>query len=242
MEKLFRYSSILIKPMFRIALEPLNAVNVGSPFGFSFLFVYHHMFTPQTQRSVGMPIICIVKASRFSVRLQKILNTLVVSTLNGKNSDFAIPLQDSQHNNFPRSSPASLPRFSTSKHRLIALNLTLKRFLAFLRNCKHTANGSEEFLNRFIRNSTSETKCVNWNSQNKIFQNLPPLLLRNSKRVPEIFESISKLTLAALKPTFGEFPCPVATASRTLSFHKRIFYKIFGPFSLAITLYYYIIW
>lgn len=223
MKKLFWHSTILIKPVFGITPKSFNAIKVVSSFRLSFLFSYHHMFSSLSQGSISMPIIRIIKTSGFGMSLKKILNGLVISSMNWKNSDFAISLQYPQNNKLTSCSPAPFSRFSTSKHRLIAFNFTFKRFVTFLSKRNNLTNGPEEFLNCFIRYLTSKTKSIYRNSQNKILQKFPFLALRKPKRIPETFKCVSKPTLAAFKSAIFKFPNPMVSTFGTLVFHNILF-------------------
>lgn len=54
------YSTIVIKPVFRIAPEAFNAVDVIPAFGFAFVFAYNDMVAAYRQGSVGLPVISII--------------------------------------------------------------------------------------------------------------------------------------------------------------------------------------
>lgn len=56
------HSAVLIEPMFGIVPESLNAVNMISALRSSVFFFNDNMISPETQRTVSVPIVSVVEA------------------------------------------------------------------------------------------------------------------------------------------------------------------------------------
>ncbi len=86
MEKLFGHSTVMVEPVFRVTPEPFNAINVISPFRFSFVFTDYHMVAAEPQASVRIPIIGIVKTPWLSMTPNQLSDNTVLSFLNGEDT------------------------------------------------------------------------------------------------------------------------------------------------------------
>jgi hypothetical protein len=234
MKKLFRDSSVLVKPMFCITPKTFYAINMISSFWFTFFFANYYMVTSKRQRGISMPVISIIKGTRLCIMLYQLLNNIFFS-----NSYLSIPFQNAKNNNFPSCSPSSFSMSLSAKCRFVTFYFPSKWFSTLFLNTQQLTNNSKKLLNCFITYFSYKPQPINRNTQNEIFQKFPLVFLRYSKRIPNTFKSICISTFATLKSAIFAFPCPVRTTFRTLPSHRNIFYKIFGPFSLAITNYFF---
>ena len=223
MKELFRHSPVLIKPMFGIAPEAFNAVNVVPTARFAFFLTHYDMIASECKRCICMPIIRIIKRSRFGMMFYQFLDNIVSPFRNREYPYFTVSFQDAQNNDLPRSSPSTFTRPFASKRRLIALNLAGKRFMTFFLNAHQPANNPKKLLCRFIRHLASKSESINRNTQNKVFQKFFFIAFGYPECIPYAFEYISVSTFATFISTIFKFPCPMMGTFGTLSFHNALF-------------------
>ena len=234
MEELLGYSTVVIQPVFCIAPEALNSVDMIPAFRLSLVLSDHHVVTPQSQRGIGMPVVRVVETARFGIMAQQSSDNVCASLGHGKDLDDPVALQDPEDKNLPCRTPAPLAGTLATEGGFIAFDRATQRLRAPLIGTQYFPNAPEKSLGSRPGNRTAKSQPVGRNSQNKILQKSPPVPRRKPKGFPHIPRTISASALPALTPSVIQFPCPVIPAPRTLPLHASIIPN-FGPVCLCIT-------
>ena len=162
------HSAILIKPVFGITPEPLNAVNMISAFRPPIFFFNDNMIAAKAQRSIGVPIIGIVKAARFGIFLNKRNKCFCFAGGHWNDSDISIAFHHSKNQNFSASAPTAFTLSMAAKYGLIAFNYAFQNRLTLFSKTQCGSNRSEELLYSFAVAQFFETQAVGGHSQNKV--------------------------------------------------------------------------
>ena len=128
MKKLFRNTSVLVKPMFCITPKTFYAINMISSFWFTFFFANYYMVASKRQRDISMPVISIINGTQLSIMLYQLLNNIFFPFSNWENSYLPVQFQNPKNNNFPRCSTSSFPislSAKVSSHSISPINASL---------------------------------------------------------------------------------------------------------------------
>lgn len=216
MEMFSGHSAERIEPVFGIAPEAFDPVDVVPSLGSSSFLSDHHMISLDAQRTIRMPIVRVVQTARLGVRSNQ-AKDLIPSTRNIEHSHLAVALQDPQHNHFARSSPTALSPPNPANRGLVALDRSTKGGAKFLDIC---AAGARQTIKTFDSGSAGrrpESLSVHRNSQDEKFQQSSLGGLRQPNRSPYRSPCISMPAMLALEPPVGEFVSSSVTASFTSS-------------------------
>src|SRR3972149_5924805 len=96
MEMFSGHSTKRIEPILGIAPEPFDPVDVVSSLRSSSFLADHHMIPLNTQRTIRMPVVSVVQATRVGVGTNQ-SDDLIPTCRNIKDPHLAVALQDPQH-------------------------------------------------------------------------------------------------------------------------------------------------
>jgi hypothetical protein len=219
MEELLGHTAIVIKPMFSIAPEPLDPVEMIPTFRPSFLFQDDHMVAPNRQRGVGLPVIGIVEASWLGVLPHQSLNETQLPFRDREGVANPIALEEAQDDDLTAGSPAALPRPMASKGDFIALNFSPEGFRTLFGHTEPMADQPKEPFGRLGRGWTSEPKTVRRNPKDKVLQKLSLGSLRKARGLPDTLKSKSESAAATLEASVLESPSPMMPTAGTNMLH-----------------------
>jgi hypothetical protein len=167
MEQFSGYSTVWMKPVFCVAPEPFDPIDMVSSFRLSLLFANHDMFTANRKRSVRLPIIGVIQTPRFRMSLHQIDDRFLFSFLQGKNLYFPIPSKDTEYNHFSGSAPTTFPRACAANHRFIAFYRSFKGLSASFLIRATRAYQTEKSFNCLRRCYLSKSKPISGNTIDK---------------------------------------------------------------------------
>jgi len=217
-----RDTSILIKPVFGKTPETFNSIKMITPLGLAFLFGNYYMITSYGQRTVGVPIISIVKATGLYMLVNYFQEIFSASGRNRESKNLAISLIHTKYHMFSRRSPASFAGTPPSKHslvhfyfsgdiRLFKLNKSLV-IDCLSCHCKNLLNSLKGAFYIF-----SHPVC--WYSQSEKVKYVSNLIYRYLKLIQisgcEVAELI--ITVFTLKTVVLKFPENGIFTSRTMA-------------------------
>ena len=126
-KEIFLNSTIRVQPMFGIAPEAFDTVNIGSSLGYSFAFIDNHVNTTQVKGSIGMPVIGVVKAAGRGVPGDQRQNLGSASRRHREGNNLPVSLINAENNRLSGSSPASVSGAVSTKHGFIHLERSTVR-------------------------------------------------------------------------------------------------------------------
>lgn len=216
-KKLFGYPTVRMKPVFGIAPEAFDTVDMVPSFGFPLLFADHDMIAPNRQRCVYLPFIGVVQTPRLGVSHHQFNDFFFVSFSHGENLDFPIPLKDSQHDDFPGGAPPAFPRPIPANRCFIAFYRSFKGFSAplFVRTTR-TYQPKEPF-NRLRGCNIPKTQPVTGYSVDKQFNEFALRRVRQPTGTPYTRQSVSRSKGAALAASIAKSPTPPVSTFRASS-------------------------
>jgi len=101
------HSAERIEPVFGIAPEAFDPVDVNSTFRSASLLPDHDVVSLDAQRTVGLPVIGVVETSGPCVRTDQPDHSLAFSCGNHEHLHLAVALQDPQYDDFAGGTPTS---------------------------------------------------------------------------------------------------------------------------------------
>lgn len=222
MEKLLRHSAIHVKPMFGIAPEAFDAVDVVSTARSPLLFADDEMLAAHGQRSVSLPLVRLVEAARQGVPDDQAFKFLSPSSGDGKDTHHAMALEDAEDDDFACCSPATLPLARAAKHRLIALNRAVERLRAFFSQTEYlTQQAIESFYGRRAC-QRMETQTISWHTQDKVINEVSLGCFTQARSSPETRVGVATQAAATLTASVGQRPCPVMSTTWTRAAHNSL--------------------
>lgn len=210
------HSAERIEPVFGIAPEPFDPVDVVASLRSSSFFSNHHMVPLDAQRAIRMPIVRVVQAPRLGVGTNQSEDP-IPSIRDIKHSYLAVALQDPQHDDFACSSPTALAPPNPANRGLVALDGSLEGFAQLF---DIRAAGTRQTIETFDRGSAGrcpESLPVHRDTQNEKFEQSSLGGLCQSDRRPGCRPRVASPAFFALEPPVGEFVSPRMAASSTSS-------------------------
>ena len=203
MEKLLRHSAIHVEPMFSIAPEAFDAVQVVSAFGSPQLFSDHDLLASDGQASLSVPGISVVKTARSGMFDDQAFYRPPITPPNREHSDYTVALKDAEHNHFTCGPPAPFTFPMAAKHRLIALDGPSERSGATLSDAQDLADHAKELFHRGKRSRATKAKAVSWHAEHEIIDQLQLGAIRQTHCLPGCAKTVIAMTAAALETTVG---------------------------------------
>ncbi len=112
--------------MFSITPEALDAVDMTAALGPSSLFSDHDMVASYGKGTGGVPVVGVVEALGFRVFIDESDHLGADPSLNRKDTNLAVFLEDAKHNDFACGTPTAFALPAPAKCGLIALHGTLE--------------------------------------------------------------------------------------------------------------------
>ena len=164
------HSAERIEPVFSIAPEAFDPVDVISTFRSASLLPDHHVVSLDAQRTVCLPVIGVVETTGFGMRTDQPDHSLPFSCGNREHLHLAVALQDPQYDDFAGGSPTSFAVPSPANRGLVALNGSFERLSQFLGMSTTSSHQAIEALDRRSTGQCPETLPVHRHTQNEEFQ------------------------------------------------------------------------
>jgi len=219
MKELLGHATIVIEPVFSIAPESFDPVEMVPPLRPSFLFPDDHMVAPNRQRRVGLPVVGIVEASRLGVLPHESLDETQLSFPNREGMNDAIALKQTQNDDLAACTPAALSGSVAPKGCLVAFDLTSERLGTLLCDTESMTDQSKESLGRLARGWASEAETVRRNTKHEVFQKLPLGPLRKARSLPDALEGVAESTPTTLETAVLKNPGPMMPTVGTDMLH-----------------------
>ena len=210
------HSTERIEPILGIAPEPFDPIDVVSSLRSSSFLSDHHMVSLDTQRTIRMPVVSVVQATRLGVGTNQ-SDDLIPTCRNVKDLHLAIALQDPQHDNLAGSSPTTLPPPSPANRGLVALDGSFKGFAQLFDIRAASPRQTIKTLDRRSAGRCPESLPIHRNTQNEKFQQPTLRCFRQSDRRPGRRPRIALPTGFAFKSPVSKFVRSSMTTSITSS-------------------------
>ena len=206
MEDFLVYAAVVIEPMFGVAPEALNAVDMVPAEGSPFLFAYHHVRAAHRQGGVSVPIVGEVQTSRLGMGENAGQDRLPLAGIQGEKAHPAISLENAKDNDLAPRSPASLPGSAASKHGFIAFDGTPKGFPALLVQSQRGTDEVQETFDTLAIRQPLPTQPVAGHAQDEVIQKRTLGSRREPRCIPNAPGDTPAATAAALAPPIGKLP------------------------------------
>ncbi len=121
-----RHPTIRVEPVFGVAPEALDAVDVVPPLGAAFLLAHDDMVTLNPQAGIGLSVVGVVKAARGGMGTHQRNDLLGVARRDREGLDPAVALHDAHDQHLAGGAPAALALAEAPKDRFITLNRSVK--------------------------------------------------------------------------------------------------------------------
>lgn len=226
MEEFSGHSTVGIEPMFRIAPEAFNPVDVGASLGSSCLFPDDDVVASDRQRPVGVPVVGVVEAPGLRVLLDEADHLGAASSLNREDPHLAVPLEDAHDDDLPGSAPAPFALPMPAKHGLVALYGALEGLSAVLLERKRRARQAKEPLDGREGGLEPEAHPVNRDAQDEQFKQPSLGRHRESTGIPHGNPAVPFTTATAFTSTVSEMPRPFTTTCRTASHGQTMLHDL----------------
>jgi len=226
MKKFSGYSSVRIEPMFRITPETLNAVNVTASPGPSSLFSDHDMIASYGKRTVSVPVVRVVETPRFRVCCDQSDHLGADPSLNRKNTNLAVSLEDAKYNDFPCGTPTAFALPVPAKRGLVALHGPREGLSALFLKGQSRPDQTEESLDGSQRDAYPEAHPVNRDAQNEQLKQTSLGRLGKTAGIPHGNPAVPSTTTSALESTVRKVPGPFTTTFRTASHGQNILHDL----------------
>jgi hypothetical protein len=205
--------------MFSITPKAFNPIDVVSAFGTASLFSNHDMLTTDRQRSIGVPVIRVIKTARRRMLSNQRQQLITTSAFNSKDLNSAITLKDAKDQDFACGSPTTLAFTFSAKKRLITLDAASKGLLPFFGKSQHFPTQAEETLGGFQRDRGAEAQAISWDTEHEVFEQSSLSRVAQAGRVPHATKAVALTTATTFSATVTQVPEPVMAAFYALSFH-----------------------
>lgn len=206
MEVFLRYSTVRIKPMFRITPEPFDPVNMVSTFRSSPVFTNDDVVTPNGQGRISLPVVRVVQTARTGVLLNQPDQFSLTSSLDRKCPDQSVALKQAENDHLAGRAPASFALAMPAKHGLVAFDRPLKRIPAILLKGTAGTNQTVKTLNGRSRCQTPEAHPVDRNTKGEQFHQSGFGSVGKTTAFPDRFDSKPGRTATTFQTTVGQFP------------------------------------
>lgn len=164
-------SAVGVEPVFGIAPEAFDAVDVGSPLWNSFLFGHGDMRPAQPKTGVSPVLVSVVQAADGGVGVDNGQQFGSASRRDGERSNMPIPLVNAEYDGFPLGSPAPGTRPESTERGFVELELPVQTFgLGQQVLVDARAAESVESLNRLLINLDMEAEPVGWNAEAEVLK------------------------------------------------------------------------
>ena len=219
-------STVRIEPMFSITPEALNAVYMTASLGPSSLFSDHDMVASYGKGTIGVPVVRVVEAARFRLFFDESDHLGAGPSLNRKDTNLAVSLEDAEHNDFACGTPTAFALPAPTKRGLVALHGTFEGLSALFLKGQGRPGQTKESLDGSKRGVHTEAHPVNRDAQNEQLKQPPLRSLRKPAGIPHGNPTVTLIAMAALESTVGKVPRPFATAFRTASHGQTILHDL----------------
>jgi len=226
MKEFSGYSTVRIEPMFSITPEALNTVYMTAALGPSSLFSDHDMVASYGKGTVGVPVVGVVEAPGFRVFFDESDHLGAAPSLNRKDTNLAVSLEDAEHNDFTCGTPTAFALPAPAKRGLVALHGTLEGLSALFLEGQGRPGQTKESFDGRKRSVNPEAHPVNGDAQNEQLQQPPLRSLRKPAGIPYGNPAVTFTATAALNSTVSKVPRPFVTAFRTASHGQTILHDL----------------
>lgn len=164
-------SAVGVEPVFGIAPEAFDAVDVGSPLWNSFLFGHGDMRPTQPKTGVSPVFVGVVQAADGGVRVDNGQQFGSASRRDWERSNMPISLVDAKYNGFSLGSPAPGTSPESTERGFVEFELPVQAF-GLGQQVLVDARPAEpvEALNRFLIDLDMEAESVRGNTQAEILE------------------------------------------------------------------------
>ena len=205
-ERFLGYPSVGVEPVFGVAPESLDPIDMGSTSGAAGFLPDHHVLSPHCKGSVGLPIVRVVEASGLGMRLHQANQRLCLPLLNREHGNLAIALKDAQHDDLPCCSPTSFASPPPPEGRLVTFYGPIEGLSTFFFPCQYSPNQAIKPLDRSLADRGSKSQSVDRNAQDKPLQQSPLVSIGNSASIPDRDPSVLSMTSSALESSIAKMP------------------------------------
>ena len=211
------HSAERIQPVFSIAPEAFDPVDVISTFRSTPLLPNHQVVSLDAQRTVCLPIIGVVETAGLGVSTDQPDHSLPFSCGNRKHLHLAVALQDPQYDNFAGGPPTSFAVPSPANCGLVALDGSFEGLMKFLGMSTTSSHQAIEALDRRSTGQCPETLPVHRHAQNEEFQQTTLGAIRQAACRPRGRLRIAVSAGPTLQASVGELVGTSVIASTTSS-------------------------
>ncbi len=206
MEVFLRYSTVRIKPMFRITPEPFDPVNMVSSFWTSSVFSNDDVVAPDGQGRIGLPVVRVVQTAGAGVLLNQPDQLSLASPLDRKRPDDSVALEQAENDHFAGSAPAPFPLAMPAKHGLVAFDRPLKRIPEILFKGTASTDQTVKTLNSRSRRQAPKAHPVDRNAKGEQFHQSGFRSVRETTAFPDRLDSKPGRAATTFQTTVGQFP------------------------------------
>jgi len=211
------YSAEWIQPVFSIAPEVFDPVDVISTFRSTSLLPNHHVVSLDAQRTVCLPVIGVVETTGLGVSTDQHDHSLPFSCGNREHLHLAVALQDPQYDDFAGGPPTPFTVLSPANCGLVALDTSFEGFPQFLGMSTTSSHQAIEALDRRSASQSPETLPVHRHTQNEEFQQTTLGAIRQLACRPRGRLRIAVSAGSTLQASVGELVGTSVIASTTSS-------------------------
>jgi hypothetical protein len=211
------YSTERIPPVFSIAPEAFDPVDVISTFRSASLLPDHHVVSLDAQRTVCLPVISVVETAGLGVSSDQPDHSLPFSCGNREHLHLAVALQDPQYDDFAGGPPTSFAVPSPANCGLVALDGSFEGVPQFLGMSTTSSHQAIEALDRRSTGQSPKTLPVHRHAQNEEFQQTTLGAIRQAACCPRGRLRLAVSAGSTLQASVGEFVSTSVIASTTSS-------------------------
>ena len=211
------HSAERIQPVFGIAPEAFDPVDVISTFRSTSLLPNHYVVSLDAQRTVCLPVVGVVETTGLGVSTDQPDHFLPFSCGNREHLHLAVALQDPQYDDFAGGTPTSFAVPSPANRGLVALDGSFEGLPQFLGMSTTSSHQAIKALDRRSAGQCPETLPVHRHAQNEEFQQTTLGAIRQAACCPRGRLRIAVSAGSTLQASVGELVGTSVIASTTSS-------------------------
>ena len=222
MKELSRHTAIHIQPVFGIAPEAFDAVDMVAAFGSPLVFGHNHMVATHLQTRISRILVSVVKTTLRGVCFDQRQERRFLAVVNSKHAHHAVALENAKDKCLAGCAPTALALAMPAKAAFISLDGAVQRFLTAFQNRNRLANQQEKTLGRFGRCRAAKTQPVSWHAKDKTFQQLTLARLAQTTTLPHAAKALTKTAATAFVTAIAQMIKPVITTTFTELSHTHL--------------------
>lgn len=201
MEESFMHSPVVVEPVFGVAPESFNAVDVVAADWPALLFPHHDMIAANRKRGIRAPVVGEVERPRFRVFPNEREYHAFATLGYRKDLDPAVAFEDAEDDDLAGGAPTALAPSAPAKRALVEFNRSAERLLTTLVDGEDGANNLKESLNGFPVAEMFPSQSVDRYAEDEVVEEPPFDTIRQTAYLPDA----ARLPACAAPATFAPF-------------------------------------